>query len=185
MPRLNVGDKMPNFEFNTAYEDNLTIDGILKGKTVIWVLRYIGCTVCRYDVKLLTDRYEEFTNQGAQVLVLMQSDQEHVRNDFKNSNSEDTPVRIICDPELKIYKALDILPAASMEELAGDADSQAKLKEKGGKAREAGFVHGDYEGDEQQLPALFVLDSDGVVLYSHYAKNIMDMPTIDEVLAII
>ena len=44
------------------------------------------------------------------------------------------------------------------------------------------FSHGDYEGDEQQLPAMFILDENGVATYVHYAANIMDMPTVDEVL---
>ena len=60
-----------------------------------------------------------------------------------------------------------------------------KLKEKGGKAREAGFVHGDYEGNELQLPAMFIVNEDGVVEYANYARNIVDLPTVDEVLAML
>ena len=56
------------------------------------------------------------------------------------------------------------------------------LKEKGAKAAACGFSHGDYEGNEQQLPAMFIVDEDRTINYVHYAKNIMDMPTVDEVL---
>jgi peroxiredoxin len=81
---------------------------------------------------------------------------------------------------MKIYELLSIEPAESMEKLAeevGDA-----LREKAKLARKAGFSHGDYEGNEQQLPALFIVNEDGTVAYAHYARNIMDMPSIDEVL---
>ena len=44
------------------------------------------------------------------------------------------------------------------------------------------FVHGDYEGDELQLPALFIVNEKGVVEYANYAEDIMDMPKVDDVL---
>ena len=56
---------------------------------------------------------------------------------------------------------------------------------KGEKAAACGFSHGDYEGNEQQLPAMFIVDEDGTVLYAHYARSIMDMPSVDEVLAML
>ena len=59
------------------------------------------------------------------------------------------------------------------------------MKEKVGKAREAGFVHGDYEGDEMQLPAMFIAGQDGTVEYVNYARNIMDMPKLNEVLELL
>lgn len=46
-------------------------------------------------------------------------------------------------------------------------------------------MHGVYEGNEQQLPAFFYVDGNGKVLVSHYAKTIVDMPSIDEMLAMI
>ena len=68
-----------------------------------------------------------------------------------------------------------------MKALLGDG--LEKLQAKGAAAAEAGFSHGKYEGNEQQLPALFIVDAAGKVLTAHYARDIMDMPTIDEVLA--
>lgn len=179
MSRIQVNDTMPDFTFNTAYKNHQQLSEVLKGKTIFWVLRYIGCTVCRYDVHMIAKRYDEFQNKGAQVYVVMQSDQKHVQNDLASSDTT-LPFEIICDPEMNIYKTLEILPAESMEALAGGVMDQ--LKEKAAKARETGFSHGDYEGDEQQLPAMFIVDEKRNVLYAHYAKNIMNMLSIDEVL---
>lgn len=185
MARLNVGDKMPNFTFNTAYDNGKTVDGVVAGKkkTVFWVLRYIGCTVCRYDVHVIAQRYQEFQDKDAQVLVVMQSDPAVVREDLKETK---LPFDIVCDTDMNIYKSLEIAPAASMEAMiGGDPSVMAKLQEKGAKAEAAGFTHGKYEGDEQQLPAMFIVNGEGVVEYAHYATNIMDMPTVDEVLAML
>ncbi|MBQ6334933.1 MAG: redoxin domain-containing protein [Erysipelotrichaceae bacterium] len=179
MTRISKGDKFPIFSFQTAYKDDLNSKDILQGKTIFWVLRYIGCTVCRYDVHLIAQRYDEFLAKNAQVFVVMQSDRKHVVDDLKKTDTV-LPFEIITDPDKKIYELLDIKPAATKEELAGNSLDQ--LKEKGGKAREVGFVHGDYEGDELQLPALFIVNEKGVVEYANYAEDIMDMPKVDDVL---
>ena len=179
MAKINAGERLPSFKFNTHLRDDLESLSVLKGKTVFWVLRYIGCTVCRYDVHLIAKRYDEFKAKGAQVFVVMQSDRDHVVNDLKATDTV-LPFEIICDPDQKIYELLSIEPARSMEELAGG--NMDELRAKGAAAKEAGFVHGDYEGNEQQLPAMFIVAEDGTVEYAHYATNIVDMPKIDEVL---
>jgi peroxiredoxin len=87
MKKLMQGDRFPSFTFHTHLRDNLNSPEVLKGKTVFWVLRYIGCTVCRYDVKLIAERYQEFIDKNAQVYVLMQSDAEHVQNDLAKTDT--------------------------------------------------------------------------------------------------
>lgn len=75
MAKLQVGDKMPSFTFQTESQSGLTTESVLRGgRTVFWVLRYIGCTTCRYDVHQIAARYGDFQKRGAQVYVVMQSD---------------------------------------------------------------------------------------------------------------
>lgn len=83
---------------------------------------------------------------------------------------------------MTFYNALEIPATATKEErMPTDPGDIAKLEEKMKKVTEGGFVHGRYEGNEQQLPALFVVER-GKVSYSHYAKNSIDMPTVGEML---
>lgn len=179
MPRLKPGDRMPNFTFNTAYEQGRTVQDILGGKpTFFVVLRYIGCPSCRYDVHMLSKRYQEFIEKSAQVLVVMQSSPESIREDLKEAG---LPFDIICDEQLEIYRSLAIEPAASMAELAPE-EIMPQLMKKGEEAKALGFEHGRYEGIEEQLPALFLVDDSGVVRYAHYAKNLLDMPSVDQML---
>lgn len=185
MAKLSVGDKMPNFVFNTAYENGKTVKGVLshKKKTIFWVLRYIGCTTCRYDVHVMAARYQDFLNLDAQIYVVMQSEPVNVREDLKETP---LPFEIICDTRMEIYQALEIHATACKEDrMPTDPVEIAKLEEKKKKIKELGIVHGKYEGNEQQLPALFVVEQDGTVSYAHYAKNSIDMPTVDEMLGII
>ncbi len=187
MAKLNVGDKMPNFTFNTQSRTGVTIDEAVKGKkkTVFWVLRYIGCTVCRYDVHVISQRYQEFLDKDAQVYVVMQSDPQVVRDDLAKS-PDPIPVEIICDTDQNIYKTLNIETWGEPgSKPVLDEQTMGRLKTKGAAAAEAGFTHGKYEGSEEQLPAMFITDDKGVVEYAHYGKDIMDMPTVDEVLALL
>lgn len=178
MSKLTVGQQFPDFELDTLYGGKQKVSAMLgEDKTVFWCLRYIGCTVCRYDVHLLSQRYQEVQAKGAKVYFMMQSEKEVLAEELKDTP---LPFDIICDPSMEIYQALDIQPAESMEALLGDG--QEKLQAKGAAAAAAGFSHGKYEGNEQQLPALFIVDANGKVLVSHYAKDIMDMPTIDDLL---
>lgn len=178
MAKLKTGDKMPDFKVDTAFKSGMTMKEIVDGKpTMFMVLRYIGCTVCRYDVHMLTERYREFENKGVNVAVVMQSVPETVQHDL---NGGTLPFYLICDSKQEIYKTLSIDAAKDSAELLGD--SLPKLQEKGAKAAAVGFEHGKYEGIEEQLPAFFFVDGDMTVKTAHYAKNIMDMPTIDDML---
>ena len=180
--RMEQGDRIPDFAVDTQNGHFEHFHEMLSGKTVLWVLRYIGCTVCRYDVEMIMQRYEEFTSRNAKVIVVMQSDVAHLQNDL-NKTGTVLPFEIISDPGQNIYSRLAIKAAGSKEELVDSCMDQ--LRQKTGAARKAGFSHGDYEGNELQLPALFVLDDQGTVLYSHYAKDLMDMPDIDQVLQLL
>lgn len=180
--RMEKGDRIPDFSVDTQNGHYEHLREMLNGKTVLWVLRYIGCTVCRFDVHMIMKRYEEFTARNAKVIVVMQSDTAHLQNDLKQSDTV-LPFEIIADPGRVIYRRLGINAAGSKEELLGSSADQ--LKQKAAAAREAGFSHGDYEGDELQLPALFILDDQGTVLYSHYAQSLMDMPDVDQVLRLL
>jgi len=178
MPRLNVGELLPDLTVDTVQKRHMKLSEIVGGKrTIFMVLRYIGCTVCRYDVHLLAQRYGEFQALGAQVVVVMQSPIATVEKDLVENIP---PFYLICDPEQVIYKTLTISPAVSMEELIGD--SLSSLQEKGVQASAAGFAHGDYEGIEEQLPAFFLVNGEMIAEEVHYAKHIMDMPSVDEML---
>ncbi len=180
MSRLKKGDLVPDLIFHTQDREFQHIYDVLEGTTIFWVLRYIGCTVCRFDVEQLIRRYGEFQAKGAQVYVVMQSGRETVRRDLEGKK---IPFEIICDEKQEFYQAFDVEPAVSKEQLIDSAGE--KFRRKKAAAAAEGLVHGDYEGDELQLPAVFFVDESGGVLYAKYGENITDVPTIDEMLAML
>ncbi len=166
-----LGDVFPDFVVHEGFQGKTTVDKLIEHKpTMFVVLRYIGCTVCRYVVHMLTKRIQEFKDKGVNVCVVMQSKSKNVKKDLAGKQ---LLFPLICDTHMTLYNSLDIEPANSMEELV-DKDMDA-LKIKSIKAKACGFVHGIYEGNAQQLPAFFYVDENRKVLVVHYAKTIVDM----------
>ncbi len=178
--RFKVGDRFPDFKFNTAYQDNLHVHDVLKGNTVFWCIRYIGCPVCRYDVHCIKKKYDEIQKKNAQVFVVMQSDQKHIQSVIKQG---ELPFDIICDPEMKFYNELEIRPALTKEELIGSNFDELEKKRQA--CKDLGYSHGDYEGDELQLPALFIVNKKGIITYAKYGDSLVSLPTVDELIELL
>jgi len=103
----------------------------------------------------------------------------------RNLKDAGIPFDIVCDPEMAIYKQFEILPAADMKAMAGNPEQLERLQTKGKAAAEAGFSHGKYEGDELQLPAVWVVEADGTLSYVKYGEAVADIPTPDELIAML
>jgi SNF2 family DNA or RNA helicase len=97
-------------------------------------------------------------------------------------DTTDSPVLVFYSFRHDLDVIRERLPEART--LEGPEDI-AKWQAKIAAVKQSGFVHGKYEGNEQQLPAFFVTDNTGKVLYAHYAANSIDMPTVDEALEIV
>lgn len=174
--KLEKGLNLENFTFDTPYESGLNIKDVVsrvRKKTAIIFLRYYGCTICQYDIHLMAKSYDLIKQVDGQILVVLQSLPENIS---KQMEKTDLPFDIICDPDQILYKKYEILPAKSMAKMA-----DFKIISKISKAKSAGFEHGEYEGEELQLPAICVVDNNLLIEYAHYAKTISDMPDIQKI----
>ncbi len=173
MAKLNVGEKMPDFSSVTVFdaEAKALSKRVGDGKTAIVFLRYYGCTLCQYDIHLYSENYKDIVGSHGKLFVVLQSKSETIK---KTVSENDLPFEIICDPDEKLYKEFEINPAKSMQELGGP-----EVVAKVAKAK-ALFSHGEYEGEELQLPAAFVVEPDLTITYARYGKNGADVPTPEE-----
>ncbi|MDO4459529.1 MAG: redoxin domain-containing protein [Clostridia bacterium] len=181
MARITAGEKLPDFKVDTSKKRGTSFSEIAGGKpTMFVVLRYIGCPSCRYDVHCLAEKYSEFEAKGVNVAVVMQSSIENLEKALADAN---IPFPIVADTDMQVYKTLAIDPAKDMPGLVGG--DMEKLQAKGAKCQALGFEHGEYEGIEEQLPAFFYVEGDLTVKVAHYGTTIMDMPTAEDMLAMI
>lgn len=184
MSRLSVGMQLPDFEFKTSTGavKSVTAD-VLGRRTVFWAIRYLGCPICRYDIHVLAQKYARLQEKGVQLYVVLQSDPAVIEEGLRDA---DIPFDIICDPEMTIYRQFEIPVAADMKQLGGATpELLQRLQDKGKAAAACGFSHGKYEGDEMQLPAVWVVEADGVLSYVRYGEAVADIPTPDELIAML
>jgi peroxiredoxin len=178
MAKIVENQIMEDFVYDTSTETGVSLAKTAAGKkTVLLFLRYYGCTLCQLDMHLLREKYPEILDAGGQVLVALQSKPELIR---RETESNPFPFTIICDPRQDLYRRFEIHPASSKLALGG-----GKTLKKLGQLKKYPFVHGEYEGDELQLPACFILDPSLKVRYVRYAKNLADIPGPGELVTIL
>jgi peroxiredoxin len=171
MAKAVQGQKLTDFTYQTAFEQGLRISDAVtrvEGKTAIAFLRYYGCTLCQYNLHNFLSNYDAIMATGGQLMIVFQSDPELVA---EQTNDTELPFDIICDKDQELYQLFEIGAAASKRDLFDD-EGRAFLE----KIKAEGFMHGAYEGNETQLPALFIVDHDLTLDYVHYGKLANDMP---------
>lgn len=170
MAKLEVGKVLPDFVYDTPFEKGLSIYAKTaeKEKTALIFLRYYGCSICQYDLHQFSVHYNDIVGENGQFLVVLQSDPQGLAGQMEKDTF---PYDIICDPRQELYHQFEIAPAKSMGKML---DGKAVVKMV--KATAKGIKHGEYEGEELQLPAVFVVDKDNKLTFVHYGKTIGDIP---------
>ena len=181
MAKIEAGCKLADFTFDTGFESGVKLSEKVKAadKTVLLFLRYYGCTLCQPDMREYANAYDQFKAKNAQLLVVLQSPPSTIAGQM---NKGDLPYDIVCDPDMGLYKEFELGVAASKEEMIRP-DDMAAFAAKREKIAEYGMEHGAYEGEEMQFPGYFILNSDLEVLEAHRAVSILDMPSVDEMIA--
>jgi peroxiredoxin len=108
-----------------------------------------------------------FRRRDIQVAVVLQSDPATLRFAFPD---EGLPFPVICDPSQRIFALYGVTPGSFLGYIAPAVLLAAFW------ARRQGFVHGRKEGNEFQVPAVFLIDRDGTVARSYYGRNLADLP---------
>lgn len=185
MPRVSAGDRFPDLVFETYSGEKLTAAQAVRRKkhTVFWVMRFIGCRFCQYDIDMLAQQYARFDGRDAQVFAVLQSSRESItglKGDFQ------VPFDVVCDTEHAFYKTLDIRATATKEDrMPSTPEGLAQLKAKQEAVAARNYQRKGGEGEAQQLPALFIVDAEGRVEYAHYAVHSIDIPSMDELLELL
>ena len=175
MAVITEGTIMPDFVFDTPFEKGRSLGKTAErvaGKTALLFLRYYGCTLCQYDIHQYAVNYDKIKEVEGQVLIVLQSDPMGLADQLE---PDSLPFDIICDPEQSLYKEFQIKAAESKAGMVSP-ETVAKI----GKATMAGFKHGTYEGNELQLPAVFIMDRERKVSFAHYGTAAGDVPNPDK-----
>ncbi len=175
--KLTIGQPAPDFSYNSPWRVDLRFHETLNQMpTLLIFLRYIGCPLCQLRIAELKNDFMKFNEKGVQLLIVLQSQPENIRNLISENQM---PVTLICDPDEKIFGRYGVKSGNFLQYAPPSVVMKAV------KARIKGFKHGLSEGKEMQLPAVFLVGKEKTIQYAHYGKNIDDVPTNDELYKLI
>ncbi len=179
MAKMEVGQKFIDFDFLTPWSGVKKFSELAEGsKTVVKFLRYYGCRNCQIDIMETEEECWKLINEGVKLFIVLQSAPETLQEAYGDDRP---PFVYILDPEMKLYKELEI---GDKQEVT-DEKLLAKGAARKQKMADLNLVHGKYEGNEQQAPATFVLDKDMTVKYAKYGLVSYDTPETDELVEIV
>ncbi|HOD14751.1 MAG TPA: peroxiredoxin-like family protein [Spirochaetota bacterium] len=172
--KLTAGMKAPNFSFTTLSGQSLDFYKTSRGKkAVLFFLRYAGCPICQMKMGEIMRDYDRLRAAGLEVYVVLQSSPASVKEALAGVAP---PFTIVCDPREKIFSLYGVPPGNLFQYLAPSVIMKAI------KASRRGFRHGKKEGQELQLPAVFIVSPGEAVTFAYYGRNIGDVPDNDVIL---
>lgn len=174
MPNILKEAKVPNFDYETPWKKNLNFYESLNGKLNILIfMRFYGCRICQLDITKLINNYDEFTQLDVQIKVVLQTEPEIIR---ANDKEKSIPFDIICDPNHELYELYEVSarPADHQHSEETLAILNAKLEEASSRGLQK--IANNDKQIPTQLPATFIINSDGTLLYSHYGVHEADVP---------
>lgn len=119
---------------------------------------------------------DAFDHLGAAVVLVGSGNVEQTA-EFKERF--DVPFPMIADPDKQLFEAFRLKQASTVSLLS------AKMVLRGVTAMAKGHGIGVPKGDVRQLPGVFIIDTDGRVLFSHHATGPADHPRPERLLAVL
>jgi peroxiredoxin len=175
--RLKTGATVPDFTFDTPWKKGLALsDFTKKGTVVLMFLRYMGCPICQMKIAELRRDFDEFAKRKVYLLVVLQSEPASIT---RLVDKKDIPFEIVCDPKGKLFALYAVRPGTIFGYVT-PATIAAVIR-----SMRRGFRHGKYEGNEMQLPAVFVVGADKKIRFAYYGRNVADVPETKRLLEVI
>ncbi len=164
--RIEEGEKLPFFRYDTPYSTNNRSRLLLKKKPplVLVFMGNFGHPITRTFAERYADTHIALT-AGSLALVVRSQPGKLAGKIFENT----LPYPLLCDAEGTLYDYLSI-PQRSGTLTTCSLEGWNILR----KARRNGYR--PPKGNVQQLPLTLILDADSVVRFCHYGETLTDVP---------
>jgi lipoprotein signal peptidase/peroxiredoxin len=172
--RIQEGSYLPAFVANTAQNDVFNSASFDGKKAWIILYRYATCPLCVTHLNQIRDLIKQAKSAGVVVLAVYESTPEDFRKSECANISKfyrEVDIQLISDPKREVY--LKFKAQRSFWALFHFSNIGTLLK-----AKKNGYLEpSTVDGDIGQLPAQFLINSDGKVVFSHYGKHFNDWPS--------
>ncbi len=167
-----VGKKVPDVHARDVDGDDVTLASLYaKGPILLAFYRGGWCPFCNAEVRAFTVAYPDFQRRGVTPVAVSV---DRIEADAKLRTTYDIPFPILSDTDAQIIDAFRVaktVEGADLESMRShDIDPSAYL---------------DRAHHEIAIPALFLIDRSGVVLWAHSDRDFTVRPSMTQILAAI
>ena len=169
---LKAGETVPEFKTNTYEGKSIRFSSLLKNAPLL-VIFYRGgwCPYCNYQVRQVTQAYDKFRQRHV-TPVLISVDKPEGAALVKQSYA--IPFPVLSDPELRAHEAFNTI-------IKVDKADYERYKSHGMDLEAwSGQTH-----HKMTAPAVFLVTSDGRVVWSHVALDFKTRPSVEQLLGVI
>lgn len=179
---LAVGEKIADFSYENAYEKHDSFLASVKTPTILLFSRYYACPLCQAVMAEYKKAWPQLKEKNIDLRIVLQSPQTSVA-----PSAGQFPFELICDSKAELYDKFNVFEADDVAHFIDKKFVQAS----GGSLRDLAMAlyteqgGQQSEGREYQVPAVFLLDTDGMILYSHYGQSVSDLPEINDIVKVL
>lgn len=167
---LFINSKAPDF---TAADQNgnpiRLKDLTKKGKVVLIFYRGYWCPYCSKQLKVLEDSLQYIRDKGAQLIAITPESNEGINKTIEKTKSS---FPILSDKGLKIMNAYDV--SFQIDEKMVARYKNANIDLLGN--------NGTENGANLPVPAVYIIDKRGTVIYRYFERDYKKRPSVKELL---
>lgn len=162
---LAAGDIAPDLMLPDHTGQSVKLSSLWHDQPLVLIFaRHLGCPLCRGQLTQVRDQIQQYKDAGAEVAAVTMSPVAELppfRERFQ------LPFRLLSDVERVAYRAYD-LQRGGLLAVAGPV-----MWKRGWKSLIT-FGAGGVVGDPYQMPGSFVIGTNGILRWVHYAKSSAD-----------
>lgn len=150
----------------------------LRQPVLLFFVRNLGCVFCRDQLARLRDRYADIQALGAEVVAITPSDSVSAR---RLAQELRLPFPTLADLRRQSYRLYGLFETTLVEIVRPEVVVRTMQQLARGNIPKTSPFNSSFT----QVGGLFVVDTLGVVRFSHIASPVFDYPAIDDCLAVL
>lgn len=167
---LQVNEKAPDFSAKDQNGKTISLhDQINKGPVVLIFYRGQWCPYCNRQLKKLEDSLVFIKDKGATLIAVTPEKPENISKTIEKTKAS---YPVLFDKELKIMKSYDVA-------FIVDSTTVERYRKSGIDLYDANGIN----GANLPVPAIFIINEEGVITYRHFNPDYKQRPSVQEILS--
>lgn len=161
--KLKSGMQAPDIIYHDYLNTPFQLSALKGQKVLLSFYRYAGCPFCQLRFSELVDTYGQ--EDKIKLVAVFQSPSDSI---MKNDLNQEVPVTVISDVAERFYKVYGV-DSGARAWFVGLGSAFRFLK-----SINAGNRLGKREGEQNRIPADFLIDEEGILRHVYYGRNMDD-----------